>query len=58
MTELEQSDPAAEHDLDETGRKEAAERLVATHFTRSWEALSVRRLRVEADAAAVTIVSL
>lgn len=41
-----------EHDLDEVGRKQAAERLVATQFTRSWEALSERRLRVEADTAA------
>lgn len=43
---------AAECDLDEARRKQVAERLVAEQFTRSWEALSERRLRVEADTAA------
>lgn len=42
----------SERDLDAAGRKRAAEILVAEQFTRSWEALSERRLRVEADTAA------
>ena len=47
---------SAEHDLDEAGRKQAAEKLVATQFNRSWEALNERRLRVEADTAASLMV--